>query len=266
VVCAGAARAGEPVPDPAAAAGAASTAGGDPALFLPPAPPVPPLTAAAFQDPPAAAGPPGTDGARLMSSAEGRALYLPVINREAARRGLPPALADAVATVESGYRTGAVGTVGEVGLMQVRPTTAAMLGYRGSLTGLFAPETNIEYGVAYLAEAWRLTGGQVCESLMKYRAGHGETRMTQRSVDYCVRARRHLAAIGSPLAQAPVPQAVAETAARPAPALPARAGTRAPAQRGAAKRASRRAAWAAHEARFKAIQSKVSAATLRIMQ
>jgi hypothetical protein len=40
---------------------------------------------------------------------------------------------------------------------------------------------------------------------MKYRAGHGEERMSERSVEYCRRARAHLAAIGSPLANAPVP-------------------------------------------------------------
>jgi hypothetical protein len=151
--------------------------------------------------------------------------------------------------------------------MQVRPTTAAMLGYRGSLTGLFAPEVNIEYGVQYLAEAWRITGGQLCETLMKYRAGHGETRMTQRSVEYCARARAHLASIGSPLANAPIPQAVADTVVRPPRPGSTRVGARGPGQRVAgAKPPIRRAAWAAHDARFKAIQSKVSAATLRIMQ
>src|SRR4029453_10151459 len=35
---------------------------------------------------------------------------------------------------------------------------------------------------------------------MKYRAGWGEERMSPLSVEYCRRARSHLAAIGSPLA------------------------------------------------------------------
>jgi flagellar hook-length control protein FliK len=34
---------------------------------------------------------------------------------------------------------------------------------------------------------------------MKYRAGHGEERMTPLSVEYCRRVRTHLAAIGSPI-------------------------------------------------------------------
>ncbi len=84
--------------------------------------------------------------------------------------------------------------------MQIRPTTAAMLGYRGTLAGLFEPETNIRYGVTYLARAWQLAEGDLCRALMKYRAGHGEERMTPLSVEYCRRVRTHLAAIGSPFA------------------------------------------------------------------
>ena len=153
--------------------------------------------------------PPPIEG--LSVSAEraprGRRAYLALVTREAEARGLPPAVADAVATVESGYQPGAVGGVGEVGLMQVRPSTAAMLGHKGSAAALFVPETNIRYGVTYLARAWQLAGGDLCRTLMKYRSGHGEERMTPLSVEYCRRARVHLASIGSPLAGAarPVP-------------------------------------------------------------
>jgi hypothetical protein len=132
--------------------------------------------------------------------ATGRSHYLAVVAREAERRGLPTAVADAVVMIESAYNPSVVGTVGELGLMQVRPGTAAMLGFSGSNESLAEPETNVRYGVEYLAQAWRLSGGDLCRALMKYRAGHGEERMTPRSVEYCRRARLHLAAIGSPLA------------------------------------------------------------------
>src|SRR5215212_2810569 len=137
-----------------------------------------------------------------------RSTYLALITREAEQKGLPPALADAVVKVESGFKPFAVGGIGEVGLMQVRPETAAMLGYQGGATGLFDPETNVRLGVAYLARAWQLANGDVCRALMKYRAGWGEERMTPFSVEYCRRARVHLAAIGSPLADEarPTPQ------------------------------------------------------------
>jgi Transglycosylase SLT domain len=131
---------------------------------------------------------------------KGRSRYLPLVTREAERWGLPTAVADAVVMVESAYDPSVVGTVGELGLMQVRPGTAAMLGFTGSNEALADPETNIRYGVEYLAKAWRLAGGDVCRALMKYRAGHGEERMTPRSVEYCRRARIHLATVGSPLA------------------------------------------------------------------
>src|SRR3954447_18094131 len=134
-----------------------------------------------------------------------RSAYLDLITREAEQKGLPPALADAVVKVESGFKPFAVGGVGEVGLMQVRPETAAMLGYPGGATGLFDPETNVRLGVTYLARAWQLANGDVCRALMKFRAGWGEERMTPLSVEYCRRARGHLAAIGSPLAGGVMP-------------------------------------------------------------
>src|SRR3954452_3224210 len=129
-----------------------------------------------------------------------RRSYLALITSEAEQRGLPSALADAVAQVESRYNPKVVGSRGEVGLMQIRPQTAALLGYKGEVTALFEPETNVRLGVAYLARAWQLAKGDVCRTLMKYRAGWGEERMTPLSVEYCRRARGHLAAIGSPLA------------------------------------------------------------------
>jgi soluble lytic murein transglycosylase-like protein len=132
-----------------------------------------------------------------------RARFLAAVTEEARQKGIPPALADAVATVESAYNPAAVGEDGEVGLMQILPSTAAMLGFRGSNAALSEPATNIRYAVAYLARAWELADGKLCRALMKYRAGHGEERMTPLSVTYCRRAIAHLASIGSPLATGP---------------------------------------------------------------
>jgi soluble lytic murein transglycosylase-like protein len=123
-----------------------------------------------------------------------------MLAREAEERGVPPAVADAVAYVESGYDAGAVGGVGELGLMQVRPTTAAMLGHTGPAGALLDPATNVRFGVAYLAQAWKLTQGDLCRTLMKYRAGHGEERMSPRSATYCQRVRVRLAATDASLA------------------------------------------------------------------
>ncbi|MGH6936993.1 MAG: lytic transglycosylase domain-containing protein, partial [Methylocella sp.] len=128
--------------------------------------------------------------------------YRALILNEAAKNGLPADIADAVTAIESGYDPGAIGGVGEIGLMQVRPETAAMLGFKGDLAELARPDVNIHYGVTYLGQAWHLANGDLCRALMKYRAGHGEEIMSALSVTYCGRARAHLAAAGSPFAAA----------------------------------------------------------------
>jgi hypothetical protein len=130
----------------------------------------------------------------------GKDLYRRIAAEEARRNGVPVEMVDAVMAVESAYDPGARGDVGEVGLMQVLPSTAAMMGFGGTLDALSRPQVNIAYGARYLAQAWRLAGGDICTAVMKYRAGHGETRFSQRSVDYCVRVRAKLAAAGFPVA------------------------------------------------------------------
>jgi Transglycosylase SLT domain len=154
---------------------------------------------------------------------KGRNAHLALIRREAERYRVPPELADAVAQIESAYNPHASGALGEVGLMQIRPETAALLGYRGTASGLFEPETNVYYSVAYLAGAWRRANGDLCRALMKYRAGHGEERMSAFSIEYCRRARSYLASTGSPLAEALLPPISAQaspSAGRPGTVAP----------------------------------------------
>lgn len=119
-----------------------------------------------------------------------------IIEYEAKRACLPPEIAEAVTHTESRFNRDAIGADGEIGLMQVLPSTARMMGFSGSLAELAVPETNIRYGVTYLAQAWRLAGRDLCTAVMKYRAGHGETRFSYLSVDYCQKVRNRLAARG----------------------------------------------------------------------
>jgi soluble lytic murein transglycosylase-like protein len=125
--------------------------------------------------------------------------YRALIEKEAAGSGLAPEIAEAVMAVESGFNPAAIGGAGEIGLMQILPSTARMLGFSGSLSDLAVPETNIHYGVSYLAQAWRLAGGDLCTAVMKYRAGHGETRFSYLSVNYCLAVRAKLTARGFPV-------------------------------------------------------------------
>jgi soluble lytic murein transglycosylase-like protein len=99
---------------------------------------------------------------QVPSSSGGQTAYRALIEIEARQRGLAPEIAEAVMAVESGYNPGAIGGAGEIGLMQILPSTARMLGFVGTLSDLAVPATNIHYGVIYLAEAWRLAGGDLC--------------------------------------------------------------------------------------------------------
>jgi hypothetical protein len=203
-----------------------------------------------------------------------RAAVRAMLEQEVQKTGLPADIADAVVRVESNYDPTVIGGVGEIGLMQIRPSTAAMLGFKGSTEELAKPEVNIHYGVIYLSKAWRLANGDLCRALMKYRAGHGEEIMTPRSVSYCLRARSHLAALGSRFADgatfaegttAPVivpasTPAAASNPPKPEPNSPKdvyaryRQGTP----------AASRAFWAAREARVRTITAQLEAKWRRV--
>ena len=147
-----------------------------------------------------AADKPAVDKSAADKARPDRSLLRALARREAAAADVPFDLVDAVMKVESDYRPDRIGDVGEIGLMQVRPGTAAMLGFHGTAADLADPATNIHYGTSYLATAWHLAKGNVCRALMKYRAGHGNESMTPLSVTYCQRARVHLVNAASPLA------------------------------------------------------------------
>ena len=119
--------------------------------------------------------------------------YRDIVERYASLNGVSVELAHAVITVESNYRVYSLGKAGEVGLMQIKPATAKMMGYDGSTTGLFDPETNIKYGMKYLGKAQKLGNGTTCGTILKYNAGHAAKRMNPTSRDYCNKVKRHLA-------------------------------------------------------------------------
>jgi soluble lytic murein transglycosylase-like protein len=119
--------------------------------------------------------------------------YDTIITRYASTYGVPLSLAHAVIRVESNYRSDARGSAGEIGLMQIKPATARMMGYSGSAKGLFDPDTNIRYGMKYLARAHELGGGDTCGTILRYNAGHAARRMNPVSAAYCSKVKRHLA-------------------------------------------------------------------------
>ncbi len=108
-----------------------------------------------------------------------------IISSYASAYGVPEALAHAVVRVESNFRPTATGAAGEIGLMQLKLGTARMMGYSGSASALYDPETNIKYGMKYLAKARQLSDGSTCGTILKYNAGHGAKRMNPVSANYC---------------------------------------------------------------------------------
>jgi hypothetical protein len=116
--------------------------------------------------------------------------YSVIVARYASEYGVPAALANAVMRVESNYKPRSRGRAGEIGLMQIKVGTARMVGYSGSASGLFDPETNIKFGIKYLAMAYRLSGGDTCGTILRYNAGHGARRMNRVSAAVCAKVKQ----------------------------------------------------------------------------
>jgi soluble lytic murein transglycosylase-like protein len=117
-----------------------------------------------------------------------------LIRRHATENGVPVALADAVVRIESRYNPRA-SNGGALGLMQIKPQTARGLGYGGPAAGLFDAETNLRFGMKYLAQAYRLSHGDTCATVMRYQSGHYATRLSAANRAYCGKARAIMASL-----------------------------------------------------------------------
>ena len=116
-----------------------------------------------------------------------------LIEKAAKENGLSSEFAHAIIEIESRFRPQAKGRHGEIGLMQIKPATARLMGFRGPARALFDPETNIKFGMRYLAKARRVGDGSVCGTILKYNAGHAARRMNRISRAYCEKVTAVLA-------------------------------------------------------------------------
>lgn len=165
------------------------------------------LAPALANEPPAPAATPAAPGATPAATPDAEARQpqrigrsIALVRRQAERQGVPADLAQAVMMAESDGDPTRKGPTGEIGLMGLRLATAMMLGFRGDQAELFDPALNASYGVAHLAQAWRIAGGDPCRAYVKYRTHYGEERVGGRHGAACGRLRTTLAGIGSPLA------------------------------------------------------------------
>lgn len=94
-----------------------------------------------------------------------------LIEQQAKANGVPASFVHAVVKRESNYNPRAKGG-SALGLMQIKHATARSLGYTGDAAGLYDPETNLRYGVAYLAGAYRTAQGNIHQAYQYYNRGY----------------------------------------------------------------------------------------------
>jgi soluble lytic murein transglycosylase-like protein len=94
-----------------------------------------------------------------------------LIARYARVNGIPESLVRLVVAKESNYRAAACNGR-YYGLMQITYQTARSMGYRGDPKDLLDAEVNLTYAVPYLANAYRLAGGNVARAARLYSTGY----------------------------------------------------------------------------------------------
>ena len=93
------------------------------------------------------------------------------IVRAAGRNGLDTGLAFRLVQQESRFRVNALGDAGEIGLTQIKPSTAEQLRPGITIEQLYEPDVNLELGFAYLARLRDRYHGNMWRAAMAYNAG-----------------------------------------------------------------------------------------------
>lgn len=106
--------------------------------------------------------------------------YEDAITESASSHGVDPYLVAAVIRSESSWDANAASSQGAQGLMQLMPQTAADMVEKGLVDGsryssdnLLDPETNIEFGCAYLSYLLSYFNGATEKAIAAYNAGLG---------------------------------------------------------------------------------------------
>lgn len=94
-----------------------------------------------------------------------------MIKTLAPAQGVPTWFALRIAKVESNYNPKARGSAGELGLYQLKCSTAREMGFRGNCTTLLNPAVNIHYGLKHLAVAIKKSNGNLKLAASKHNGG-----------------------------------------------------------------------------------------------
>ena len=103
-----------------------------------------------------------------------------LVATHARANNVPEALVHRVIVRESKYQKDLVGSCGCIGLMQIKLATARGLGYAGDAKGLHDANTNLTYGVKYLAGAYRAANGNHDRAVQYFAKGYYEVAKRQR--------------------------------------------------------------------------------------
>jgi soluble lytic murein transglycosylase-like protein len=140
--------------------------------------------------------------------------YDALVATHAGANGVPEALVHRVILRESRYQPHLVGRGGTIGLMQIKLATARGLGYTGDAAGLRDPDTNLTYGVRYLAGAYRAAKGDHHRAMHYYASGYYGAAKRQRLLQAAYREPENTG--NYPLVLESAPQAVIRPADAPA--------------------------------------------------
>ncbi len=120
---------------------------------------------------------------RHSASAATRSHVMALIKKMAPGYGVPTWFALRIAHVESGYNPNARGSVGEIGVFQLKCTTAKGIGYRGSCKGLYNASTNVQYGLRHLSLAIKSSRGNLKLAASKHNGGLGRKKLVKKYVN-----------------------------------------------------------------------------------
>ena len=142
----------------------------------------------------------------VPAQAQQRAQYENLVATHARANGVPEVLVHRVIVHESRYQPMLVGRGGTIGLMQIKLATARSLGYTGTAEGLRDPDTNLSYGVKYLAGAYRAANSDHSRAMHYFASGYYQAAKRERM------ERRH----AEPLLASAPPKETARQTANPA--------------------------------------------------
>ncbi len=135
-----------------------------------------------------------------VESPSARELYEPYVLEYANHHSLRPELVRAVIQVESGYNPRALSVKGAMGLMQLMPETARMLGVHRP----YDPEQNIRGGTRYLRLLLDKYDGSEELALAAYNAGSGAVDRYGKRIPPYRETRDYVKKVGSKAGEAPL--------------------------------------------------------------